>query len=168
MLDLAGRCIRIDASAEKGGMTMPDLLQMVYIIPAADGCRVATAHYSIESAEGFGRRFHYMMDTFSAIASQGEKRLTDEQAVSAIRNYCYINNPDLKSTANAGEYPTYWEISSSDENEIVVLFRSYTGAQVRYYIDPVSGDTYVTESVPGITSGEVRTDESLNVWDYLF
>ena len=74
MLDRAGRCIRIDASAEKGGLTMPDQLQMVYIIPAADGCRVATAHYTFESAEGFGRRFHYFMDSFSVIASQGESK----------------------------------------------------------------------------------------------
>ena len=59
------------------------------------------------------------------------------------------------------------EVSSSDESRIVVLFRSYTGAQIRYYIDPLSGETYVTESVPGITAGEERTDESLNAWDYI-
>ena len=47
---------------------MPDQLQMVYIIAAPDGCRIATAHYAIEASEGFGRRFHYMMDTFSVIA----------------------------------------------------------------------------------------------------
>lgn len=67
MLDHAGSCIRIDASAAKGGKVMPDLLQMVYIIPATDGCRIATAHYSIESAEGFGKRFRNMMDTFVVI-----------------------------------------------------------------------------------------------------
>ena len=67
MLDHAGSCIRIDASAAKGGKVMPDLLQMVYIIPAEDGCRIATAHYSIESAEGFGKRFRNMMDTFVVI-----------------------------------------------------------------------------------------------------
>ena len=67
-LESAGRCIRIDASADKGGLTMPDQLQMVYIIPAPDGCRIATAHYAIEASEGFGRRFHYMMHTFSVIA----------------------------------------------------------------------------------------------------
>ena len=70
-LERAGRCIRIDASANKGGLTMPDQLQMVYIIPANDGCRIATAHYAIEGSEGFGRRFRYLMDTFSAIDSRG-------------------------------------------------------------------------------------------------
>ncbi|MCR5663589.1 MAG: fimbrillin family protein [Oscillospiraceae bacterium] len=67
-LERAGRCIRIDASADVGGKTMPDQLQMVYIIPAPDGCRVATAHYAIEASEGFGRRFQYMMHTFAVIA----------------------------------------------------------------------------------------------------
>ena len=67
----AGSCIRIDASNGKGNTGTPDQLQMVYIIPASDGCRVATAHYSWESAEGFGRRFHYFMDTLSVIDAQG-------------------------------------------------------------------------------------------------
>ncbi len=96
-----------------------------------------------------------------------ETRLTDDEAVSAIRNYCIKNNPDLEDIEKDGEYPTYWEVESSDENEIVVLYRSYTGALVRYYIDPVSGEAYVTEFVQGITEEEERTDETLNVRDYL-
>lgn len=96
-----------------------------------------------------------------------EERLSDEQALSAIINYCCMNNPALEDIVNAGEYPTYWEIASSGEQEIVVLFRSYTGAQIRYYIDRSTGDTYVTEYVPGITPEEQRTDESFNVKDYL-
>ena len=66
-----------------------------------------------------------------------------------------------------GEYPLYWEIESEEESEIVVLFRSYTGALIRYHIDPVSGDTYVTEYVPGITLEEQRTDEQFNIRDYI-
>ena len=66
-LDRSGSCIRIDASADIGGKTMPAQLQMVYIIPAADGCLIATAHYAIEGAEGFGRRFAYMMHTITVI-----------------------------------------------------------------------------------------------------
>ena len=62
-LDNAGDCIRIDASADVGGKTMPDQLQMVYIVPAGDSCIIAIAHYSIEAAEGFGHRFAYLMDT---------------------------------------------------------------------------------------------------------
>ena len=75
-------------------------------------------------------------------------------------------NPELEGIVNAGEYPVYWEISSGDEQQLVVLFRSYTGAILRYYIDPVSGDTYITEFVPGITETEQQTEERLNLWDY--
>ena len=96
-----------------------------------------------------------------------EDILTDDQILSAVKNYCYISNPDLKDIEEKGEYPVYWEVTSSDENETVILFRSYTGALVRYYVDPATGDTYVTEFVEGITSEEERTDESFNIKDYL-
>ncbi len=92
--------------------------------------------------------------------------ISDEQAVEAIRNYCFTMNPDLESIA-AEDYPVYWEIVSSEDSEIVVLFRSYTGAQVRYYIDRATGDTNVTEFVPGITEEEEPTDENFNVKDYI-
>lgn len=67
-LDRAGDCIRIEASVLKGTNTMADQLQAVYIFPAPDGCRIATAHYAIEGAEGFGRRFAYMLNTLSVIS----------------------------------------------------------------------------------------------------
>ncbi len=67
MFDHAGEGIRIDASAEPGGKYMPEQLQAVYIIPAGDGCRIATAHYAIVGSEGFGRRFAYMVRTIEVI-----------------------------------------------------------------------------------------------------
>ena len=95
------------------------------------------------------------------------ERINDDQAMTAIKNYCHMTNPDLENIEKEGEYPVYWEVQSSDENEIVILFRSYTGAQIRYYIDPVLGDTYVTEFVPQITNEEEKTDEEFNIRDYL-
>ncbi len=165
-LDHAGTCIRIDASAEKGGLVMPEILRMVYIIPAEDGSIIASTHCAIEGSEGFGRRFSYIVKTIEVIDKDAGQQLTDEQAVNAVRNYCLSANPDLKDIAEAGEYPVYWEISSSDDKEIVVVFRSYTGSLNYYYIDRTSGDTYVTEFVPGITAEEEKTDESFNVKDY--
>ena len=106
--------------------------------------------------------------TQSAITGRAEKRMSDEQAVSAIRNYCFINNPDLEKYVNSGDSTVYWDVSSSDGKEIAVVFRSYTGSVNRYYIDPVSGETYVTELVPGIKDEEGRTSETMNAWDYSF
>jgi hypothetical protein len=69
--------------------------------------------------------------------------------------------------ASSDEYTIYWNVTSNTANEIVVLHRSYTGAETRYYIDPVSGETYSTELVPGIIDEEQRTEESFNVKDYM-
>ena len=66
-LDRAGVCQYIEAAVVKGTNNMADQLQSVYIIPAPDGCFVATAHYVAEAAEGFARRFSYMLQTFSVI-----------------------------------------------------------------------------------------------------
>ena len=181
-LDYAGTCTRIDASADVTGKNMPDILKAVYVIPASDGCRVATASYFIVGSEGFGKRFSSMVKTIQVINKQGKAEnaqnsvqnsaqdsgmLTEDEAVFAVRNYCLINDPTLQGIIDAGETPVYWDISSHDEKEIVVVYRSYTGALLHYYINPVTGDTYVTEFVPGITPEEERTDEQLNIRNYL-
>lgn len=99
--------------------------------------------------------------------SSESKAITGEQALLAIKNYCYLENPSLKDIEEEGEYSVYWDISSCDESQIVILFHSYTGALIRYYIDPVSGETYITEFVPGILLEEERSDVTFNVRDYM-
>lgn len=93
--------------------------------------------------------------------------ISEDQALDAIKNYCFTKNPELKNMASSDEYTIYWNVTSNTANEIVVLYRSYTGAETRYYIDPVSGETYSTELVPGIIDEEQRTEESFNVKDYM-
>ena len=166
VLERAGNCVRIEASVAKGTNRMVDHLQAVYIIPAPEGCIVVTTHAAIEASEGFWRRIDYLLNTLSIIGKSSEKQLTDEQAVAAIRSYCIAQDPGLEQLVNAGEYPTYWDIASSDENSVVVVFRASTGALNRYYIDRSTGNVYVTEQVPGIIDEEQRTSETLNVWDY--
>lgn len=166
-LERAGQCIHIAAEVIKGTDQMSEHLQYVYVIPAPDSCRVVTEHCFAVDCEGLLRRFDYMLSTLSVVDRGVTATLSDEVALSAVRQHCLDANPDLESIVNAGEYPVTWEIAASDEKEIVVLFRSYTGAQLRYHVDRVSGETYVTEFVPGITSEEQLTEESMNVWDYL-
>ena len=163
----AGQCIHIAADIIKGTDRMPDHLQYIYVIPAPDGCRVVTEHCFAVDCEGLLRRFDYMLSTLSVVDRGVTATLSDEAALSAVRQHCLDANPDLESIVNAGEYPVTWEIAASDEKEIVVLFRSYTGAELRYHVDRISGETYVTEFVPGITSAEQPTEESMNAWDYL-
>ncbi len=107
-------------------------------------------------------------DETSAPQSENQaEALTKEQALNAIKNYCFNKNPDLKNMVDSPEYNIYWDVSTNEAGEIVVLYRSYTGAQIRYYIEPVSGEAYVTELVPGIIDEEKRTEERLNARDYL-
>ena len=94
--------------------------------------------------------------------------LSDETILEAVKKYCYSNNPDLEKIEKEGEYPVSWEVASSDDNETAVLFRSYTGARITYYIDRHSGlTTKVTEEVPGITDEPEESDENFKVQDYL-
>lgn len=93
--------------------------------------------------------------------------ITDDQALSAIRKYCIEQNPDLEEMAESDDYTLYWNVESYDAEQIVVAYRSYTAAIVRYYIDVQTGDTYVTEFVSGITDGEEKTGETFNVKDYI-
>ncbi len=166
-LERAGQCIHIAAEVIKGTDQMSEHLQYVYVIPAPDGCRVVTEHCFAVDCEGLLRRFDYMLSTLSVVDKGMTATLSDEVALSAVKQHCLDANPDLESIVNAGEYPVTWEIAASDEKEIVVLFRSYTGAELRYHVDRISGETYVTEFVPGITSAEQPTEESMNAWDYL-
>lgn len=96
-----------------------------------------------------------------------EAVITQEQALEAVKNYCIANNPDLEGMLDSEDYTTYFEVYDGEQGEIVVLFRSYTGAQIRYYVDPNTGDTYGTELVPGIIDEEQRTEEFFNVKDYM-
>ena len=93
--------------------------------------------------------------------------VTQEQALAAIQKFCFANDPELEKMINSGDYGAYFDVSTADSGEIVVLYRSYTAAQIRYYINPSNGDVYVTELVPGIIDKEQRTDESFNIGKYL-
>ncbi len=93
--------------------------------------------------------------------------ITEEQAYAAVINYNKAIGSDVDGEVNSEGYSEYWEVSTNEDGKIVVLYRSYTGAQTYYYVDPVSGETYVTELVPGIIAEEQETGEVFNARDYL-
>ena len=166
-MDNGEQCIQIEASVIKGTNQMADQILVKYIIPAPDGCRIATAHYETVDSEGFAKRVFYMVKTIAAFDRGIEGELSDQMALELIARHCMEQNPDLEEVVNAGQYDVYWEIVSSDPQEVVILYRSYTGAQVRYYVERATGDVRVTEFDPGITPEEMPTDETLNVLDYV-
>lgn len=64
-LGKAGDCTRIEASCADG-------LRTAYILPAEEGCLLAVAHCTFESAEGFGVRIRRMMDTLERLDGREE------------------------------------------------------------------------------------------------
>ena len=93
--------------------------------------------------------------------------ISEEQAYTAVINYCKATDPEFSEESNAEEHTEYWDVSTNEDGVIVVLYRSYTSAQIRYYIQPVTGEAYVTELVPGIIDEEQETGETFNARDYL-
>lgn len=98
---------------------------------------------------------------------ESDEVITEDQALDAVQNYCIQQNPDLEDMVDSGDYVIYWNVESSNEEEIVVVYRSYTAAIVRYYVDVHTGDTYVTEFVPDIMDEEEKTGENFNIRDYI-
>ena len=93
--------------------------------------------------------------------------LTEDEAYTAVINYNKAIGSGITGDVNSEGYTEYFSVSTSEDGKIVVLYRSYTAAQIRYYVDPVTGDTYVTEFVPGITDEEQPNGETFNAREYL-
>ena len=134
--------------------------------PAADADQGKETSQDAETAAEPAADANQATDTTQA-TDTAQGAITEEQALNAVRNYCFASQPDLKDMVNSDDYTIYWEVSTNDAGEIVVLYRSYTAALIRYYIDPATGDAYVTEQVPGIIDDEQKNGETLNIREYM-
>lgn len=89
--------------------------------------------------------------------------ITEEMALEGVSNYCHSEydwsvadeNPDLMSVT----------MGEGTETEYKVVFRSYTGALVNFFVDKSSGLTRKVEYVPTLDlESEAGT---INLFDYL-
>ena len=102
-----------------------------------------------------------------ACAKELKYEITKSDALNAVKNYNCEVIPGLEEKAKSDDYTIYWDIASEDDNQIVVIFRSYTGSINRYYIDKSTGEAYETVQVPGIIDDEEKTGVTLNIKDYI-
>ena len=93
--------------------------------------------------------------------------ITDEEALDAVRSFVASTNPEIVAMEYSDDYTVVFEVESSTGEEVVVLFRSYTASQTRFYIDRHTGETKVTERVPGIIDEETPTGETFNIKNYM-
>lgn len=95
------------------------------------------------------------------IASQNS--ISEEMAFEGVNNYCHSeydwevakDNPEIM----------YVEMGEETETEYQVVFRSYTGSFVYFYVNKSNGTTRLVEYVPTLNVEEEAG--SINIYDYL-
>ena len=91
------------------------------------------------------------------------RTITADMAYEGINNYCHSayywsvaeDNPDIMSVTMGEETDSSYQ----------VIFRSYTGAFVHFYVDKASGTTRMVEKVPSLNVEE--EGGTINLFDYL-
>ena len=89
--------------------------------------------------------------------------ITAEMAYEGVNNYCHTEY----DWSVADENPSMMSVTMGEETETEykVIFRSYTGALVNFYVDKASGTARLVESVPALGIDSVAG--TINLLDYL-
>ena len=91
------------------------------------------------------------------------RSITKEMAFEGVNNYCHKeydwsiakDNPDIM----------YVQMGEETDSAYQVVFRSYTGAFVHFYVDKTSGTTRIVEKVPSLSVEEETGN--IELFDYL-
>ena len=91
------------------------------------------------------------------------KTITEDMAYEGINNYCHSaydwsvakDNPDIM----------YLTMGEETDSTYQVVFRSYTGAFVHFYVNKASGTTRMVEKVPNLNVEE--ESGTIDLFDYL-
>ena len=92
-----------------------------------------------------------------------KSEITAEMAYEGVSNYCH----SAYDWSIAKENPSIMYVQMGEETDSAyqVVFRSYTGAFVNFYVDKASGTTMMEEYVPTL---DVRNETgTINIFDYL-
>ena len=89
--------------------------------------------------------------------------ITAEMAYEGVNNYCHSEY----DWSIAEENPSMMSVTMGEETETEykVIFRSYTGALVNFYVDKSSGKTRMVESVPALDVDSVTG--TIDLLDYI-
>ena len=92
-----------------------------------------------------------------------KSKISAEMALEGVSNYCH----STYDWSIAEENPSIMGVRMGEETDSAyqVVFRSYTGALVNFYVDKTSGTTRMVEYVPTL---DVEEDAgTINLFDYL-
>jgi len=99
----------------------------------------------------------------SKSTKESQSKITAEMALEGVNNYCHSeydwsmakDNPDIMGV----------QMGEESDSAYQVIFRSYTGAFVNFYVDKTSGTTRMEEYVPNLN---VRNDVgTIDIFDYI-
>ena len=92
-----------------------------------------------------------------------KSEITAEMAYEGVSNYCR----SAYDWSMAEENPSmmYVEMGEETESEYQVVFRSYTGSFVYFYVEKTSGTTRMVEYVPALDIKEETG--TIDIFDYL-
>ena len=96
-------------------------------------------------------------------ADSPETKITAEMAFEGVNNYCH-EKFDWRITE---ENPDIMYVTMGEETDSAyqVVFRSYTGAFVHFFVNKTNGTTRIVEKVPSLNVEEEAG--SINIFDYL-
>ena len=91
------------------------------------------------------------------------RTITEDMAYEGVNNYCHSaydwsvakDNPDIM----------YLTMGEETDSAYQVIFRSYTGAFVHFYVNKTSGTTRIVEKVPSLNVEEDAG--TIELFDYL-
>ena len=92
-----------------------------------------------------------------------KSKITAEMAFEGVSNYCH----SAYDWSAAEENPDIMGLEMGEETDSAyhVVFRSYTGALVNFYVDKADGTTRMVEYVPAL--GRQEEAGTINLFDYL-
>ena len=92
-----------------------------------------------------------------------QSEITADMAFEGVNNYCHREYD--RSVAKDNPDIMYVQMGEETDSVYQVIFRSYTGAFVHFYVDKTSGTTKMVEKVPTLNVEEEAG--TINLFDYL-
>ena len=91
------------------------------------------------------------------------RTITEDMAFEGVNNYCHKEYD--WSVANDNPDIMYVQMGEETDSAYQVVFRSYTGAFVHFYVNKKSGTTRMVEKVPNLNVEEDAG--TINLFDYI-
>ena len=117
------------------------------------------------------KRISYLLFTIALLlcscgSDSTKSEITAEIAYQGVSNYCHsAYDWSVAEEGEANPSIMYVQMGEETDSTYLVVFRSYTGAFVNFYVDKASGTTKMEEYVPALDLKEEAG--TINIFDYL-